>query len=236
MINIEQRISNIDTHKLAADLNSTGYVLVKNLLTDEECAGLTGNYSDAALYRKTVIMERHQYGLGEYKYFNYPLPDLVQQMREGIYPLLAPVANNWMKMLGIEKQFPEQHKDLIEYCHEAGQVKPTPLILKYGQSGYNALHQDLYGDVFFPMQAVVLLSEAGTDFTGGEFVLVEQRPRAQSKAMVVNFTKGDLLVFTTNFRPVQGTRGYHKVNMRHGVSEVTSGSRYTLGVIFHDAK
>ncbi|RVT99952.1 prolyl 4-hydroxylase subunit alpha [Mucilaginibacter limnophilus] len=236
MMNIQQKINGINKDDLAADLNRTGYALVKGLLTAEECDRLIGDYKTESLYRKTVIMERHQYGLGEYKYFDYPLPDVIQQLRESIYPLLAPVANNWMKVLNIEKQFPEQHKELIEHCHKAGQVKPTPLILQYGQSGYNALHQDLYGDVFFPMQAVVLLSEAGSDFTGGEFVLVEQRPRAQSKAMVVNFAKGDLLVFTTNFRPVQGSRGYHRVNMRHGVSEVTSGSRYTLGVIFHDAK
>ncbi|WP_205780572.1 2OG-Fe(II) oxygenase [Mucilaginibacter limnophilus] len=235
-MNIQQKINGINKDDLAADLNRTGYALVKGLLTAEECDRLIGDYKTESLYRKTVIMERHQYGLGEYKYFDYPLPDVIQQLRESIYPLLAPVANNWMKVLNIEKQFPEQHKELIEHCHKAGQVKPTPLILQYGQSGYNALHQDLYGDVFFPMQAVVLLSEAGSDFTGGEFVLVEQRPRAQSKAMVVNFAKGDLLVFTTNFRPVQGSRGYHRVNMRHGVSEVTSGSRYTLGVIFHDAK
>ncbi|RYY32677.1 MAG: prolyl 4-hydroxylase subunit alpha [Sphingobacteriaceae bacterium] len=229
-------LNNIDSHKITEDLNRTGYASIKGLLSAGDCDKLVSAYADETQYRKTVIMERHQYGLGEYKYFNYPLPPIVQQLREGIYPLLAPVANNWMKVLHIDKQFPATHKELLDYCHAEGQVKPTPLILQYKQSGYNALHQDLYGDIFFPMQAVVFLSEVGKDHTGGEFVLVEQRPRAQSKAIVLNGTKGDVLIFTTNFRPVQGSRGYHRVNMRHGVSEVTSGSRFTLGVIFHDAK
>jgi hypothetical protein len=235
-MDIQQRINHIDAVKLADDLNRTGYAIIPKVLTEKECDILTSEYSNASLYRKTVIMERHQYGLGEYKYFNYPLPDAIQQLRTGIYPLLAPVANNWMRVLNIDKTFPDTHAGLLEYCHEQGQHKPTPLILKYGKSGYNALHQDLYGEVFFPMQAVVFLSEAGEDHQGGEFVLVEQRPRAQSRAIVLKPGKGDVLVFTTNFRPVQGSRGYHRVNMRHGVSEVTEGQRYTLGIIFHDAK
>ncbi|RYE19047.1 MAG: prolyl 4-hydroxylase subunit alpha [Sphingobacteriales bacterium] len=233
MINIQQEINPIKT---ADDLNRTGYSIAKNVLTEKECDILVSQYTDAALYRKTVIMERHQYGLGEYKYFNYPLPPVVKQLRESIYSLLAPVANNWMEVLNIDKLFPENHVELLEYCHAQGQIKPTPLILKYGKSGYNALHQDLYGDVFFPMQAVLFLSEPGADYEGGEFVLLEQRPRVQSRAIVLKPGKGDLLMFTTNFRPVQGSRGYHRVNMRHGVSEVTEGQRYTLGIIFHDAQ
>lgn len=231
-----QTIDNIDPAKVADDMNRAGYSIARNILTEKECDILISQYTEASLYRKTVIMERHQYGLGEYRYFNYPLPPVVQQLREDIYPLLAPVANHWMQVLGIDRQFPATHNELLEYCHAHGQLKPTPLILKYAKSGYNALHQDLYGDIFFPMQVVLFLSEPGTDHEGGEFVLVEQRPRAQSRAIVLNPGKGDLLVFTTNFRPVQGSRGYHKVNMRHGVSEITEGQRYTLGIIFHDAQ
>ncbi|RCH56634.1 prolyl 4-hydroxylase subunit alpha [Mucilaginibacter hurinus] len=235
-MSINKAINSIDNDRLTDDLNRTGYAIIPNILTEKECDILVSEYNHSELYRKTVVMERHQYGLGEYKYFTYPLPDVVQQLRTGIYPLLAPVANNWMKVLNIDKEFPAAHKELVDYCHAEGQLKPTPLILQYGRSGYNALHQDLYGDVFFPMQAVIILSEPGKDFEGGEFVLVEQRPRAQSRAIVLKPNKGDLLVFTTNFRPVRGSRGYHKVNMRHGVSEITDGRRYTLGVIFHDAK
>ncbi|RYD91462.1 MAG: prolyl 4-hydroxylase subunit alpha [Sphingobacteriales bacterium] len=233
---MSDRINTINSDKLTDDLNRLGYAIISDVLTEKECDILISEYNNAALYRKTVVMERHQYGLGEYKYFNYPLPPVIEQLRTGVYPLLSPVANNWMKVLNIDKQFPETHEQLLAYCHAEGQLKPTPLILQYGKSGYNALHQDLYGNVFFPMQAVVFLSEGGEDYEGGEFVLVEQRPRAQSKAIVLKPGKGDLLVFTTNFRPVQGSRGYHRMNMRHGVSEVTKGERYTLGVIFHDAK
>ncbi|RYE17279.1 MAG: prolyl 4-hydroxylase subunit alpha [Sphingobacteriales bacterium] len=235
-MSISESIKNIDSNKLTEDLNRTGYAIVNNILTEKECDILVSEYNNAALYRKTVIMERHQYGLGEYKYFTYPLPDAVEQLRTQMYPLLAPIANNWMKALNIDKQFPATHSELLHHCQAEGQLKPTPLILQYGKSGYNALHQDLYGDVFFPMQAVVFLSGPGQDYEGGEFVLVEQRPRAQSRAIVLKPGKGDLLVFTTNFRPVQGSRGCHRVNMQHGVSEVTEGQRYTLGVIFHDAK
>ena len=181
-------------------------------------------------------MERHNFGLGEYKYFNYPLPGIVQELRENIYPNLAPIANNWMRVLNIDQNYPSSLEELMAQCHAQGQTRPTPLILKYEQAGYNALHQDLYGDLFFPMQAVLFLNEPDTDYEGGEFVLVgEQRPRAQSKAIVLKPGKGDLLMFTTNFRPVKGTKGYYRVNMRHGVSEITAGSRYTLGIIFHDA-
>lgn len=172
----------------------------------------------------------------EYKYFQYPLPALVQQLRETVYPRLAPVANQWMKALGIPSRYPLTHAALLEECKAAGQYKPTALILQYGQGGHNTLHQDLYGDVFFPFQLVLFLSQPGHDHDGGEFVLVEQRPRAQSKAMVLRPGRGDMLIFTTNFRPVKGSKGYYRVNMKHGVSEVTNGYRYTLWVIFHDAQ
>ena len=180
-------------------------------------------------------MEHHKYGLGEYKYFQYPLPRIVQDLREAIYPHLAPVANNWMNVLNIEKQFPAGLDGLLEHCYANGQNRPTPLILKYAKGGYNALHQDLYGDIYFPMQAVLFLSKPGEDYTGGEFVLIEQTPRAQSKAIVLKPVQGDMLLFTTNFRPAKGAKGYHRVNMKHGVSELTVGNRYTLGIIFHDA-
>jgi len=173
--------------------------------------------------------------MGEYKYYQYPLPNIVQSLRESIYPQLAPIANNWMSVLNIDKQFPLRLNELLELCHAQGQQRPTPLILKYGKGGYNTLHQDLYGEVYFPMQLVLFLNEPNDDYNGDEFVLIEQRPRAQSKAIVLQPAKGDMLIFTTNFRPVQGSKGYYRVNMKHGVSEVTAGARHTLGIIFHDA-
>lgn len=236
MNNITERINSLNWEAIAESLNETGYAVAGNVLTDAACDELIRQYSDNELYRKTVVMERFQYGLGEYKYFNYPLPQVVQQLRASIYPNLAPIANNWMQTLGIAKHFPPALDELLEMCHEQGQMRPTPLILKYGSGGYNALHQDLYGEVYFPMQAVLMLNEPGSDFTGGEFVLVEQRPRAQSKAVVLQPGTGDMLLFTTNFRPARGSRGHHRVNMRHGVSEIKQGSRHTLGIIFHDAK
>jgi uncharacterized protein len=181
-------------------------------------------------------MARYQFGLGEYKYFNYPLPNLVQQLRTEVYPHLAKVADHWMNVLNINNLFPKKHEELIEICHQNKQKKPTPLILKYGEGGYNTLHQDLYGDVWFPFQMVIFLNEPDRDFTGGEFVLIEQRPRMQSVAEVLSPKQGDILIFTTNFRPVKGTKGYYRTNMRHGVSKVRSGVRHTLGIIFHDAK
>jgi len=225
----------LDWPTLTESLNNNGYAIASKILNDEDCAQLISQYHDHALYRKTVIMERHDFGLGEYKYFSYPLPEIVQALRESIYPNLAPVANNWMRVLNIDVQYPAGFEDFMENCHIGGQSRPTPLILKYEQGGYNALHQDLYGDIYFPMQAVIFLSEPGVDHEGGEFVLIEQRPRAQSKAIVLKPRKGDMLIFTTNFRPVKGIKGYYRVNMKHGVSEVTCGDRYTLGIIFHDA-
>jgi hypothetical protein len=180
-------------------------------------------------------MERYRFGLGEYKYFDYPLPYLIQEIRTSIYSKLAPITNAWMKALNIETIFPKTHQELLKQCHDNDQLKATVLILKYGKGGFNTLHQDLYGDVYFPIQIVLFLSEPDEDYTGGEFVLTQQTPRAQSKAVVLKPKKGDVLVFTTNFRPVKGTKGYYRVNMKHGVSEVHSGERCTLGIIFHDA-
>ena len=180
-------------------------------------------------------MERYRFGLGEYKYFNYPLPNLIQNIRENIYPKLAPIANAWMKVLNIHKIFPNTHQELLKQCNDNNQTKATVLILKYGKGGYNTLHQDLYGEIYFPIQTVLFLNEPDEDFTGGEFVLTQQTPRAQSKAIVLKPKKGDMLIFTTNFRPVKGTKGYYRVNMKHGVSAIHSGERHTLGIIFHDA-
>jgi len=232
---MQQRIDQFDWQGIAGRMNDTGYAILQNVLTDAECNALKAQYDNNALYRKTIVMERYRFGLGEYKYFSYPLPPVIEQLRQIIYPRLAPVANKWMEILGIENRFPAIHADLLELCHAHNQTRPTPLILRYGMGGYNTLHQDLYGEVFFPMQMVLFLDEPGKDYEGGEFVLIEQRPRAQSKAIVLKPKKGDILVFTTNFRPVKGSRGYYRVNMKHGVSEVTAGNRHTLGIIFHDA-
>jgi len=232
---MQQRIDQSDWQDIAGRMNDTGYAFLENLLKHAECDALKAQYDNPALYRKTIVMERYRFGLGEYKYFSYPLPQIIAQLRQAVYPHLAPIANKWMAVLNIEKSFPLAHAELIELCRAHKQTRPTPLILRYGQGGYNTLHQDLYGEVFFPMQMVIFLDEPGEDYEGGEFVLIEQRPRAQSKAIVLKPKKGDILVFTTNFRPVKGSRGYYRVNMKHGVSEVTAGRRHTLGIIFHDA-
>jgi hypothetical protein len=230
-----QQIDNLDWQEITGRLNNNGYVILDNILNDAECDNLEQQYDDKSLYRKTIVMERYRFGLGEYKYFSYPLPGIIERLRQNSYPRLAPIANKWMEVLGSATRFPPVHSELLEQCHAHGQTRPTPLILKYGKGGYNTLHQDLYGDIFFPMQMVLFLDEPGEDYQGGEFVLIEQRPRAQSKAIVLKPRKGDILIFTTSFRPVKGSRGYYRVNMKHGVSEVTSGNRHTLGIIFHDA-
>jgi len=234
-MNIKRRIDQLNWSSIAKDLNERGYASASQILTDDECSDLILRYSEDALYRKTINMERYRFGLGEYKYFQYPLPGVVQQLRENVYPKLAPVANNWMRELNIETQFPGSLTGLLELCQAHNQTRPTPLILQYGKGGYNTLHQDLYGDVYFPMQLVIFLNEPDVDYEGGEFVLIEQRPRAQSKAIVLKPRKGDMLMFTTNFRPVKGSKGYYRVNMKHGVSELTAGERHTIGIIFHDA-
>lgn len=216
-------------------LQQTGYALLPGLLSADDCADLIALYDRPEPFRKTIVMERFRFGRGEYKYFHYPLPEPVQHLRQTLYPALVPVANNWMAALRQPIRYPDTLTEFQALCAGRGQTKPTPLLLRYESGGYNALHQDLYGAVFFPFQVVVLLNEPGRDFTGGEFVLVEQRPRAQSKAIVLSPKQGDAVVFTTNFRPVEGSRGRYRVSMKHGVSEVLTGHRNTLGIIFHEA-
>ena len=235
MENIQSKIAAINWENTTEEMHDKGFAIVPNLLTNEQCEALKENYNNPESFRKTVVMERYRFGLGEYKYFNYPLPNLIQTIRSSIYPKLAPIANAWMKVLNINTKFPDTFDELQTLCHDNNQLKATVLILKYGKGGHNTLHQDLYGDIYFPIQTVLFLNEPDQDFTGGEFVLTEQTPRAQSKAIVLKPKKGDMLIFTTNFRPIKGTKGYYRVNMKHGVSEVHSGERHTLGIIFHDA-
>lgn len=235
MENLKTKLATTNWQSVSESMNEKGYAIIPKIISDEQCNELTKEYNNKNLYRKTVVMERYRFGLGEYKYFDYPLPKIIQTLRETIYPKLSPIANLWMKVLNIDKIFPETFEELQSLCHQNNQLKPTLLILKYGKGGFNTLHQDLYGDIYFPMQCVLFLNEPDKDFTGGEFVLTQQAPRAQSKAIVLKPKKGDMLIFTTNFRPIKGTRGYYRANMRHGVSEVNSGERHTLGVIFHEA-
>lgn len=233
---VEERVRGLDWAGAAAHLDAHGFTRLEGLLTPEECAGIAGLYDDDGRFRSHVIMARHGFGRGEYKYFAHPLPDLVAGLREAMYPRLASIANRWHQSLGIATRFPDAHADFIRRCHRAGQTRPTPLLLRYGAGDYNCLHQDLYGEHVFPLQMTVLLSDPAEDFTGGEFVLTEQRPRMQSRAEVVPLARGDAVVFAVNHRPVAGTRGAYRVKMRHGVSRLRSGHRQTLGVIFHDAK
>ncbi len=219
----------------SAELDAQGWSVLPRLLADEECDALSRLYDSEHGFRSRVVMQRHGYGRGEYRYFSYPLPPLVQRLRTRLYPYLSAIANQWHERLGNEVRFPSTHAAFIERCHEAGQVKPTPLLLRYGPDDYNCLHQDLYGEHVFPLQIAVLLSEPERDFEGGEFVLTEQRPRMQSRVTVVPLGKGDAVVFAVNTRPVKGVRGDYQVKLRHGVSRVRSGNRHTLGVIFHDA-
>lgn len=236
MSDIIMRLQKQDWDAAAGELHRQGWALLPGVLTPAECKELIKGYGAGDLYRKTITMERYRFGLGEYKYFRYPLPGLIQTIREMVYPHLVPVANRWMEVLRLEERFPDSLEALLAECRAHGQSLPTALILQYGQGGHNTLHQDLYGDVYFPMQIVLFLSEPEEDYTGGEFVLTEQVPRAQSKAIVLRPKRGDLLVFTTQFRPVKGSKGYYRVNMKHGVSPLHGGQRYTLGIIFHDAK
>lgn len=220
---------------IQVQLDQKGHALIPGLVDSNTCDEWINGYTLAGAYRKTVIMERHRFGRGEYKYFDYPLPETIGNLRSALYPYLEPIANRWMRLLNIDQSYLADHGAFLKSCHEQGQHKATPLILKYGQGGFNTLHQDLYGPVYFPLQVVIFLSEYGKDYQGGEFVITEQIPRSQSKAMVIQPARGDALIFATSFRPVKGQRGYYRANLRHGVSEVTSGSRYTLGIIFHDA-
>lgn len=225
-----------DLPRVAAELDARGAAVLPNLVSPKDCEGLTALYADASRFRSRVVMARHGFGRGEYQYFRYPLPEPLGRLRETLYPPLAEIANRWHEVMGIEVRFPGTHQKFLKRCHAAGQRKPTPLLLRYGTGDYNCLHQDLYGEHVFPLQLTILLSVPGRDFTGGEFVITEQRPRMQSRAMVVPLEQGDAVVFAVRHRPVQGTRGAYRVNLRHGVSEVRSGERHTAGIIFHDAQ
>jgi len=235
MKEIQAKLTEIDPQAIAEAMNDKGFVIISKLLSNEQCRKLIESYDKSNAYRKTILMERYRFGLGEYKYFSYPLPALIQLIRESVYQKLVPIANLWMKVLNMDRKFPDTHHQLQRHCHANKQVEPTVLILKYGKGGYNTLHQDLYGEIFFPMQVVLFLNEPDEEYTGGEFVLTQQIPRAQSKAIVLKPKKGDMLIFTTNFRPKKGAKGYYRVNMKHGVSEIQAGERHTLGIIFHDA-
>jgi hypothetical protein len=226
----------LDQETVAAALDQRGYAIIPSLLADRECRALAARYDEAALFRGKVTMARHGFGQGEYQYFAYPLPEPVASMRAALYPPLAAIANRWAHSLGQEARFPDAHADYLARSHAAGQARPTPLLLRYGTGDYNCLHQDLYGEQVFPLQVAILLSAPGSDFTGGELVLTEQRPRMQSRAEVVPLAQGDGVVFPVHHRPVRGSRGVYRVTMRHGVSRLHSGARTTLGIIFHDAK
>ena len=233
---VEQRVQAVDWKLVENNLDGNGWALIKGILAPEECREIAGLYDRPDTFRSHIIMGQHGYGRGEYKYFSYPLPDLIRELRTQIYPNLAPIANRWNETMQVDPRYPAEHSEFIERCHHAGQTRPTPLLLQYTAGDYNCLHQDLYGEHVFPLQVAFLLSEPGQDFEGGEFVLTEQRPRMQSRVEVVPLKQGDGVIFAVNRRPVQGTRGSYRVQLRHGVSRVRSGQRYTLGVIFHDAK
>ncbi|MBZ4334285.1 2OG-Fe(II) oxygenase [Corallococcus sp. AS-1-12] len=224
-----------DWEATGRELDARGCAVLEQLLTPDECEALALIYDLDDAFRSRVVMARHGFGRGEYKYFDHPLPELVTRLRTALYPHLVPIANRWNTAMGIDVRYPDAHADFLARCHEAGQVRPTPLLLRYGVDDYNCLHQDLYGEHVFLLQVAILLSEPGRDFTGGEFVLTEQRPRMQSRAEVVPLRQGDAVVFAVHHRPVQGTRGTYRVNLRHGVSRVRSGQRHTAGIIFHDA-
>jgi hypothetical protein len=232
---IARRLAALDWTSIGDSLDRLGYATTGPLLSAEECAGLIGLYGEAGAFRRRVIMQHHGYGRGEYQYFAYPLPALVGQLRKAVYPHLAPVARRWNQMLGREAELPDTLDEYLAQCHAAGQTRPTALVLKYAADDFNCLHQDLYGPLVFPLQLTVLLSRPSDDFTGGEFLLVEQRPRAQSRGEVVPLVQGEAVIFAVNHRPAQGARGTHRVALRHGVSRLRSGERFTLGVILHDA-
>jgi len=233
---IDTRVDAVDWASGSTHLDAYGWTMLRELLTAAECESIAVLYEDDRRFRSHVVMARHGFGRGEYKYFAYPLPDVIADLRRAIYPNLAPIANRWNESMGIDVRYPNAHADFIARCHKAGQTRPTPLLLQYVAGDYNALHQDLYGEHVFPLQLTILLSEPDQDFTGGEFVLIEQRPRMQSRAEVVPLRRGDAVVFAVHRRPVHGTRGTYRVNLRHGVSRLRSGHRRTVGVIFHDAK
>jgi hypothetical protein len=231
-----QRVRNLDWPRFMASLDDRGCAVIEGLLDEAACRCLGELYARDEPFRSRIVMARHGFGRGEYKYFDYPLPEVVTALRTAIYPELSPIADRWNEAMRIDVRYPATHADFLARCHAAGQTRATPLLLRYEAGDYNCLHQDLYGEHIFPIQVAILLSAPGRDFTGGEFVLTEQRPRMQSRAEVVPLAQGDAVVFAVHVRPMQGSRGAYRVNMRHGVSRVTSGLRYTLGVIFHDAK
>ena len=233
---LPDRIASLDWTRIATDLDAHGCAVTGPLLAAEDCATLAARYDDDALFRNRIVMARHGFGRGEYKYFAYPLPDAVAALRTALYPQLAAIANRWNAAMGVAPRFPDAHDAFLARCHAAGQTRPTPLLLRYTQGDYNCLHQDLYGEHVFPLQVTLLLSRPGADFTGGEFVLTEQRPRMQSRAEVVPLGQGEAVIFPVHHRPVAGTRGTYRVNMRHGVSRLRAGGRHTLGIIFHDAR
>ena len=225
----------VDWKRVSEELDAQGSAVIEGLLQRPQCDALTALYEHEAAFRKRIVMARHGYGRGEYKYFNYPLPDLVTELRTSLYPQLQPIANAWNELMKLDVRYPSSHAEFLQRCHDAGQVRPTPLLLQYGEGDFNCLHQDLYGEHVFPLQVAILLSMPERDFTGGEFVMTEQRPRLQYRPMVVPIKQGDAVVFAVHQRPVSGIRGIHRVNLRHGVSRVRTGHRHTLGIIFHDA-
>ncbi|HEY3892086.1 MAG TPA: 2OG-Fe(II) oxygenase [Bradyrhizobium sp.] len=233
---IATRVDAVDWMRARSDLDAQGCAVLSKLLTPDQCRALTALYPDDSGFRNRIEMGRHGFGRGEYKYFAYPLPPVIALLRPMLYARLYQVANRWNEAMGIDIRYPPTHDAFLECCHAAGQTRPTPLLLQYGAGDYNCLHQDLYGEHVFPLQVAILLSEPGRDFTGGEFVLTEQRPRMQSRPEVVQLAQGDAVAFAVHHRPVQGTRGFYRVNLRHGVSRIHSGHRHTVGIIFHDAK
>lgn len=230
----EDRISGYDWRRIDSELSSYGSAVLQKLLTPKECQQIAALYSEEEHFRSHIIMARHGFGKGEYRYFKYPLPKLLASLRTALYSRLAPIANQWSERMGEETRYPAEHVDFLKRCHDRGQLRPTPLLLQYVPGDYNCLHQDLYGELAFPIQVAILLSEPGADFTGGEFILAEQRPRMQTRAEVVPLTQGEAVAFAVCHRPVEGTRGTYRVNLRHGVSRVRSGRRHTVGIIFHD--
>lgn len=233
---IEARVKAYDWTGIRSHLDANGWAMLPGILSPEECRAIAGLYDGGGRFRSRIVMARHGFGQGEYKYFSYPLPDLITDLRASLYTRLAPIADRWNGVMGIDTRYPAALEQFLERCHEAGQSRPTPLLLKYGEGDFNALHQDLYGEHVFPFQVVFLLSQPGEQFTGGEFVLIEQRPRLQSRAEVVPLRQGDAAIFAVHNRPVAGKRGVYRVNLRHGVSRVRSGRRHTAGVIFHDGE
>jgi hypothetical protein len=233
---IMARVQAHDWTDVGAHLDAHGWAMLDGVLSVEECRAIAGLYEGGGNFRSHVVMARHGFGRGEYKYFAYPLPDIIADLRTELYPRLAPIADRWNEAMGIDVRYPAEHREFLARCHAAGQTRPTPLLLQYGEGDFNALHQDLYGEHVFPFQVVFLLSQPGEDFTGGEFVLIEQRPRMQSRAEVVPLRQGDAAIFAVHNRPVEGKRGFYRVNLRHGVSLVRSGHRNTTGIIFHDAE